>query len=63
VEQPRRHGCGAALALVGVLSWVVISGGTISDYAEVKQVRKQRACEMLNACLDWLADFYSYGKK
>jgi hypothetical protein len=49
------------LALGGVLSWVVISRGTISNYAEVKQVRKQRACEMLDACLDRLADFYSRG--
>jgi hypothetical protein len=46
-----------------MLLWVVISGGTISDYAEVKQVRKQRACEMLDARLDRLADFYSRGKK
>jgi hypothetical protein len=50
------------LALGGVLSWVVISGATISDYAEVKHVRKQRACEMLKACLDRLADFYSRGE-
>jgi hypothetical protein len=38
---------------------VVIGGGMISDYAEVKQVRKLRACEMLDACRDRLADFYS----
>jgi hypothetical protein len=46
--------------LGGVLSWVVISGGTISDYAEAKGVRKQRACEMLDACLDHLAEFYTH---
>jgi hypothetical protein len=42
-----------------VLLWTVISGGAISDYAEVKQARKQRACEMLGACPDRLADYYS----
>jgi hypothetical protein len=35
---------------------VVISGGTISDFAEVKQVRKQLACEMPDACLDRLVE-------
>jgi hypothetical protein len=49
----------SSCAAGGVLSWVVISRGTISDYAEMKQVRKQRACEMLDACLDRPADYYS----
>jgi hypothetical protein len=40
---------------------VVIGGGMISDYAEVQQVRKQRACEMLDAWRDRLADYYSRG--
>jgi hypothetical protein len=52
-----------SLALGGLLSCVVISGGTISDCAQVKQMRKQRACEMLDTCLDRLADFYSRDKK
>jgi hypothetical protein len=47
------------LALAGVVSWVIVSGASVSDYAQAKAMRKQRACDMLDAALDRLAVFYS----
>ncbi|WP_424139380.1 hypothetical protein [Roseomonas chloroacetimidivorans] len=45
----------------GVVSWVVISNGTLDDYASCKGMRRQTAAETLGDALDRLADFYQVG--
>ncbi len=47
------------LVLTGVVSWVIVSRGTLSDYAECKGVRKERACQMLSTGLARLVVFYA----
>lgn len=63
--QTRVNGALRAVGLVlgGVLSWVVISHGTIDGYATCKRIRLARASEMLHAALDRLAVFYSSAGK
>lgn len=47
------------LRLAGILSWVVISGGTLEGYASAKSVAHETAKSMMVGALDKLADFYS----
>lgn len=57
----RARGAHQAVGLIhaGVLSWVVISGGSLRDYETCKGIRHGRGTDMLVAALDRLADYYS----
>jgi hypothetical protein len=52
-----------AIGLVasGVFHWVVISCGTLTDYALCKGIRRSTAAETLKDALERLADFYAVG--
>jgi hypothetical protein len=52
-----------AIGLVasGVFHWVVVSCGTLKDYADCKGIRRSAAMETLKDALDRLADFYAVG--
>lgn len=49
------------LVAAGVVHWVVISRGTLTDYATCKGVRRSAAAATLKSALGRLADFYGIG--
>ena len=56
--------CKAAWAAVGpihqpIVSWVVVSWGTLGGYAMCRHMRPSRATEQMLKALDLLADFYT----
>ena len=59
--QTRVTGATLAVGLIlnNVLVWVVVSRGTVADYAGCRGIGERRAGEMLRTALDHLVGFYT----